>query len=227
MDDALTCQKATIGYPGRPLLEGLEFRVPSGAFVCIVGANGAGKSTLVKSILGLVPLLEGEITLRTGGRIGYLPQQNEALQSFPASVWEVALSGVLGRRPWWRPCYTASECGRVRRCLEMTGMAEFSRRSFRELSGGQRQRVLLARALAAAEGLLLLDEPVAGLDPEATARMYQLLDEAHAAGETILMVSHDVETALAHATHVLHLGAAWWFGTVDEFQQRAAGRAPA
>ena len=223
----ITCKDLTLGYDGRQVLSNISFEVNAGDYLCIVGENGAGKSTLMKTMLGLLKPLGGTIIFGDGvaaNEIGYLPQHTDFQKDFPATVWEIVLSGCQGRLGM-RPFYQKAEKELARKHLEMMGMEDFARRSYRHLSGGQQQRVLLARALCATRKILLLDEPVAGLDPMATAGMYDLIRRLNREEKvTILMISHDMEAALQDATHVLHVGREPFFGDVKAFRESRAGR---
>ena len=216
----LTCSDLKLGYEGRTVLSRLSFSVDAGDYLCVVGENGSGKSTLMKTILGLLKPLGGKITWGEGLReneIGYLPQQTVVQKDFPATVWEIVLSGCQGRAGK-RPFYNRTEKALARQNMEQMGITSFSRRCYRELSGGQQQRVLLARALCATRKILLLDEPVSGLDPLVTAEMYELIRRLNQEGVTIIMVSHDVAAAVRYASHVLHVGSEVFFGTVQEYR---------
>lgn len=198
----LKCENLSIGYDAGPILTGLNLVVQEGEYLCIVGENGAGKSTLMRTLLGLQKPLAG--TVEIDGTIGYLPQQTDLQKDFPASVREVVLSGCQSPKAF-RPFYSSKDRELAAANMARVGITDLAGRCYRELSGGQQQRVLLARALCAATDLLLLDEPTTGLDPKATKDMYDLIAKLHSEGMTILMISHDVETALPYADHVLHM----------------------
>ena len=223
----ITCRDLALGYESHAILEHLDFSVNVGDYLCIVGENGSGKSTLMRTVLGLQRPLGGSIAFGDGMRqneIGYLPQQTAIQKDFPATVWEIVLSGCqahVGKRAF----YNRAEKALAEENLSRMGMADYKRRCYRELSGGQQQRVLLARALCATRKLLLLDEPVSGLDPRATAELYALIGRLNREGVTVIMVSHDIAAALRYATHILHVGGRQtFFGTVDEYRMSAMGR---
>ncbi|MBQ9392658.1 MAG: ABC transporter ATP-binding protein [Oscillospiraceae bacterium] len=223
----LTCRDLTLGYDGRELLSGLNFTVNAGDYLCIIGENGSGKSTLMRTLLGLQPPLSGQVIPGDGlkpNEIGYLPQQTPVQRDFPASVWEIVLSGCQSRCGL-RPFYSKEEKALARENAEKMGVTPLLHRCYRELSGGQQQRVLLARALCATRTLLLLDEPVAGLDPKVTAEMYRLIAQLNKDGTTVIMISHDVAAALRYASHVLHVGESVFFGTRQAYLQSEAGKA--
>ena len=223
----LTCQDLSLGYEGREILGNVTFSVRAGDYLCIVGENGSGKSTLMKTILGLHAPFSGQIITGDGlkqNEIGYLPQQTAAQRDFPASVREIVLSGCQGRCGL-RPFYTQAEKRLAADNMEKLGLTPLARRCYRELSGGQQQRVLLARALCATRKLLLLDEPVSGLDPKVTAELYQLIADLNARdGITVIMISHDISAALRYATHILHIGDRIFFGTRDDYQRSEPGQ---
>lgn len=223
----LTCENLTLGYDGRAIISGLNFSVDAGDYLCIVGENGSGKSTLMKTILGLQAPMSGKITTGDGIRqneIGYLPQQTVVQRDFPASVREIVLSGCQGRCGM-RPFYNKEEKALADKAIERMGIKHLERRCYRELSGGQQQRVLLARALCATQKMLLLDEPVSGLDPKVTAEMYALIEELNRRdGITIIMISHDLEAALKYAGKILHIGGNIFFGSKEEYlENNSAG----
>ena len=215
----------TLSYESMTVIKELSFTVNAGDYLCVIGENGSGKSTLIKSLLSLKKPVGGAIEFGDGLKareIGYLPQQTGAQRDFPASVWEVVLSGCLNSRGI-KPFYTAKERRMALDNMERLGIANLRRRSYRELSGGQQQRVLLARALCATHKLLLLDEPVSGLDPMVTAEMYELIDGINKSGVTVIMVTHDISAALKYANTILCLRSGeWFFGTRDEFLQSSA-----
>lgn len=221
----LSCRDVSLGYEGHTVWEHLTFSVHSGEYLCIVGENGSGKSTLLKSLLGLLPPLKGVIRRsEAAGAVGYLPQQTQAQRDFPATVSEVVLSGFLSARGR-RFFYSAAEKSQALMHMGKLGILELKDRCYRELSGGQQQRVLLARALCATQKMLLLDEPVSGLDPKVTAEMYRLIDELnHRDGITIIMISHDIAAAVKYASHILHIGNTVFFGTKAEYLQSPQGR---
>lgn len=224
----LDCRDASLGYEGKPIWEHLTFQVRSGDYLCIVGENGSGKSTLLKSLLGLLKPLEGEIRHApslSAGAIGYLPQQTRAQKDFPATVTEVVRSGFLSARGN-RFFYTAKEKSAALMNMGKLGVLELKDRCYRELSGGQQQRVLLARALCAAGELLILDEPVTGLDPAAAQDLYRTLDYLNKKeGIAIVMVTHDIQNALQYATAILHAGHGKWFcGSVAEYLSSPWGK---
>ena len=223
----LTCRDLTLGYDGREILSGLSFQVEAGDYLCIVGENGSGKSTLMRTILGLQAPMAGVIETGDGltrTEIGYLPQQTVVQRDFPASVWEIVLSGCQNRCGM-RPFYNKEEKRLARETIERLELTALTRRCYRELSGGQQQRVLLARALCATRKMLLLDEPVSGLDPKVTAEMYRLIEElSREDGITVVMISHDLEAALGYADHILHIGKRLFFGTREEYLRSDASR---
>ena len=201
MSYLIECKNLTAGYEGMPVVKDLSFNVSAGDYLCIVGENGSGKSTLMKTILGLRSALSGEIIFGDGLKqteIGYLPQQTAAQKDFPATVREVVLSGCLGRKGL-SPFYSKADKKLCDDNIELLGITGIARRSYRNLSGGQQQRVLLARALCATGKLLLLDEPVSGLDPMVTAEMYEIISRLNREqGITIIMISHDLQGALKY-----------------------------
>ncbi len=222
----LTAQNLTLGYDSRVIVEDLNFSVNAGDYLCIVGENGSGKTTLMRTLLRLQEPVRGRVLLGDGlkeNEIGYLPQQTLVQKDFPASVREIVLSGCQGRCGL-RPFYNKEEKALAAQNMERMGISSLSGRSYRELSGGQQQRVLLARALCATRKALLLDEPVSGLDPNATAGMYGLIKELNREGITVIMVSHDVGAALRYATHVLHVGTSVFFGSKSEYLASEPGR---
>lgn len=222
----LTAQNLTLGYDSRVIVEDLNFSVNAGDYLCIVGENGSGKTTLMRTLLRLQEPVRGRVLLGDGlkeNEIGYLPQQTLVQKDFPASVREIVLSGCQGRCGL-RPFYNKEEKALAAQNMERMGISSLSGRCYRELSGGQQQRVLLARALCATRKALLLDEPVSGLDPVATAGMYGLIEELNREGITVIMVSHDVGTTLRYASHVLHIGASIFFGTKAEYLSSEPGR---
>lgn len=223
----LTCQNLAVGYDGRTVLQGLNFEVNPGDYLCIVGENGSGKSTLMKTILGLQAPIGGRILTGDGLRkneIGYLPQQTQAQKDFPASVREIVLSGCQGRCGS-RPFYSKEEKRLAEENIGKMGIGSLTKRCYRELSGGQQQRVLLARALCATRKMLLLDEPVSGLDPRVTAEMYGLIETLNREeGITVMMISHDISAALKYASHILHIGDSVFFGTKTAYLRSPQGK---
>ena len=219
----LACQNLTLGYDGKEILGGLNFTINNGDYLCIVGENGSGKTTLMRTILGLQPPVAGNVITGEGLRrneIGYLPQQTDVQKDFPASVWEIVLSGCQGRCGL-RPFYSKEEKELAEENMERLGISELKKRCYRELSGGQQQRVLLARALCATQKMLLLDEPVSGLDPKVTADLYRIIHKLNEEGITIIMISHDIDAALLYASHILHIGKDVFFGTRDAYLKQS------
>lgn len=224
----ITCKDVAVGYEGEAVCSGITASINRGDYLCIIGENGAGKSTFVKTLVGLLRPLAGHIAFGNSGdsfstrgarapRVGYLSQRTQAQKDFPASVQEVVYSGFDGASKL-RPFRTAEEKNRARQALRRTGVENLIKRRFGSLSGGQQQRVLLARALCASDELLVLDEPVAGLDPQATEGFYQLLSALNKENETtIIMVSHDLGNALEFATHVLLVSKQPRFDLRDNF----------
>ena len=222
-----------IGYDGKSILDDIGFNITGGSYLCIVGENGAGKSTLLKTISGLQKPVYGTARFSVPRReIGYLPQQTAVQLDFPASAKEIVSSGALSRGKWYRPFYSNDEKERIAWACEKTGVTAFAGQCFRELSGGQQRRVLLARALVTAKNAVILDEPTAGLDPEAMREFYELLAKINRDDNiTIIMVTHDIESAEKYATHMLHLygkssekdddAEEYFFGTVGEFKEKA------
>ena len=223
----LTCQNLCVGYDGKSVLQDLNFEVFAGDYLCIVGENGSGKSTLMKTILGLQPPISGRILTDDGLReneVGYLPQQTVVQKDFPASVREIVLSGCQGRCGR-RPFYNKEEKQLAHDAMEKMQITPLAKRCYRELSGGQQQRVLLARALCATQKMLLLDEPVSGLDPKVTAEMYALIEKLNREdGITVIMISHDITAAVKYASHILHIGDTVFFGTKADYLQSPQGR---
>ncbi|MBO4697009.1 MAG: metal ABC transporter ATP-binding protein [Lachnospiraceae bacterium] len=222
----LTVRDLSLGYESRVVAEGINFTVNAGDYLCIVGENGSGKSTLMKTLLHLKEPLGGEISVGDGlkrDEIGYLPQQTVVQKDFPASVREIVLSGCQGRCGL-RPFYNKADRKCCEENMERMGITDLANRCYRELSGGQQQRVLLARALCATQKLLLLDEPVSGLDPKVTKEMYELIERLNRDGITIIMISHDIAAAVQYASHILHVGRNVFFGTKEEYLRSDAGR---
>lgn len=224
----IKCEEISIAYEGQAVVRDLSFEIGQGDYLCIVGENGSGKSTLVKSLLGLKAPFKGKIVLGDGLKqteIGYLPQQTVVQKDFPASVYEVVLSGRLNSRGW-KPFYSIQDKKAARENMELLGIEQIASQCFRDLSGGQKQRVLLARALCATKKLLLLDEPVSGLDPIVTAEFYQLIEEINKKAQiAVVMVSHDIESTMQYASHILHLQeTALFWGTADAYKNSDVGR---
>ena len=223
----IKCENLTLGYGSQEILSGLSFEVNRGDYLCIVGSNGSGKTTLMKTVLGLTKPLGGSIEFSDGlsaSGIGYLPQQTDVQRDFPASVYEIVISGCLGRGGF-HPFYTKADKALAAQAMERMDITKLKNSCYRELSGGQQQRVLLARALCATRDILLLDEPVAGLDPKVTADMYALIDSLNKNdGVTVIMISHDIDKALKYASHILHIGTDIFFGTRAEYEVFKANR---
>ncbi len=214
------CKDAGLGYDNKALIEHFDFQVYRGDYVCIVGENGSGKSTLLKTLLGLIKPVSGEVLLAReiqNGAVGYLPQQTQVQRQFPASVMEVVLSGFLNRSRK-SPFFHKEEKRIALRNLKRLEIAELAKQCYGKLSGGQQQRVLLARALCAAGDILVLDEPVTGLDPMAAEALYQNLRKLHKEGMAIVMVTHDIRSAVAEAEHILHMNEGeYFYGLVEEY----------
>ena len=224
----LICNNVSLGYDGNVIVSNLNFQVEQGNYLCIIGENGTGKSTLIRTLLKLRAPLSGEMTLGDGlceNQIGYLPQQTVVQRDFPASVEEIVISGCLNRCGL-RPFYNKAEKQLARDNMAKLGILHLAKRCYRELSGGQQQRVLLARALCATAKLLVLDEPVSGLDPKAQTEMYELIHRLNTEdGITVIMVSHDLSAALKYATHILHVSREpLYFGSKEGYLASGVGR---
>lgn len=228
MGNLLHCENIALGYEGQTVVSGLNFNISEGSYLCILGENGSGKSTLIKALLGLNKPVSGMMIKPANmkaGDIGYLPQQTAIQRDFPASVREIVMSGFLPKSGL-RPYYTKEEKRLAESTMSRLGITELANRCYRELSGGQQQRVLLARALCAAQKVLLLDEPVTGLDPKAQHELYELISELNKSGVTIIMVSHDFDAATRYASHILHIGAhrQLFFGTTADYLASDVGK---
>ena len=208
MSPLIECRHVDFGYDNQDAVIDVNMEVDPGDYLCIVGENGSGKSTLMKGLLGLIrptggTLVTADELKRTG--IGYLPQQTAAQKDFPATVSEVVLSGCLNRRGML-PFYSKKEKEIADRNMEKLGITPIRKQCYRELSGGQQQRVLIARALCATSSLLILDEPITGLDPTAIQEFYTMIRRLNREDKVaILMVSHDLRNAVEEANKILHL----------------------
>ena len=227
-NELIVCRDVSLGYEGQSVLTHLDLTIRTGDFLCIVGDNGSGKSTLLRGLLGLLPPQSGQI-LRSPelqrGAIGYLPQQTRAQRDFPATVYEVVLSGCLNQKKN-RFFYSAAQKSQALMNMGKLGVLELKGQCYRDLSGGQQQRVLLARALCAASSLLILDEPITGLDPAAAQDLYKALAYLNEKERmAVVMVTHDLKAALKSARTVLHIGRSSVFsGTVAEYLASPQGR---
>ena len=223
----IICRNLSIGYEGRAIMQNINFSVNKGDYLCVVGQNGSGKSTLMKTMLHLQQPVAGAVLLGDGlkeNEIGYLPQQTVVQKDFPASVREIVLSGCQNHCGL-RPFYNKQEKAHAQKMMEKMQIAHLENKCYRELSGGQQQRVLLARALCATKKILLLDEPVSGLDPGVTEEMYRLIETLNREDQiTIVMISHDIKAAIHYASHVLYIGKSVFYGTKEEYVNRKRSR---
>ena len=227
MSALIRCEHVDFGYENHDAVIDVSMEINPGDYLCILGENGSGKSTLMKGILGLLKPTAGTLVVdeelrRTG--IGYLPQQTAAQRDFPATVYEVVRSGCLshlGRRPF----FSRADKALAMENMEKLGIAGLGRKCYRELSGGQQQRVLIARALCATKKLLILDEPITGLDPSAIQELYALIRKLNREEKvTILMVSHDVQNVVHQANKILHLQQrVLFYGSVKDYVKSRAG----
>ncbi len=221
MKPIIECKNLTLGYDNIPVVSNINIAINNGDYICVVGENGSGKSTFIKTLLGLIKPISGMITIDhsvIGKNIGYLPQQSAALKDFPATVSEVVISGCLNRTGL-RPFYTRSEKSYSLECMKKLDILSLKNTSFRNLSGGQQQRVLIARALCATDRVLILDEPVTGLDPAASKEMYDIINKLNKVdGVTIIMISHDINRAIDNSDMVLHLSdSVLFYGTSSDY----------
>ncbi|MBP5159450.1 MAG: ATP-binding cassette domain-containing protein [Lachnospiraceae bacterium] len=200
----ISAEHLSVGYEDGVVASDINFEIKDGDYCCILGENGAGKTTLMRTILGLIKPLSGTLYKREKV-LGYLPQQSDIQRDFPASVTEIVLSGTINSLSF-RPFYGKKQKEEALKWLKILKIEDLAKKSYRKLSGGQQQRVLLARALAASSGLLLLDEPVTGLDPEATVGFYELLKELNDKGTTIIMITHDVGAAEKYSNNRIYIG---------------------
>ena len=226
--ELLACRDVSLGYEGQSVLTHLDLSIRAGDYLCIVGDNGSGKSTLLRGLLGLLPPLSGEIWRSPElqkGAVGYLPQQTRAQRDFPATVYEVVLSGCLNQKGM-KFFYSPAQKSMALMNMGKLGILELKDQCYRDLSGGQQQRVLLARALCAARSLLILDEPITGLDPAAAQDLYKTLAYLNQKeGMAVVMVTHDLKAALRSARTVLHIGRRGTFlGTPAEYLASPMGR---
>lgn len=224
----LKCEHVDFGYENYDVVKDVTMEINEGDYLCIVGENGSGKSTLMKGLLGLLKPTGGTITLsddlkRSG--IGYLPQQTPAQKDFPATVQEVVISGCLGKRRN-RPFYSAKERKTADMNMERLGIMELKKSCYRDLSGGQKQRALIARALCATDRLLILDEPITGLDPSTTQDFYHVIRHLNRDGHVaVLMVSHDIQNIVSQANKILHLKqSVLFYGPVEEYKASQYGK---
>ena len=220
----ITLKDVTIAFEGVVAVENANLSIERGDYLVIVGENGSGKSTLIRAILGLVRPQRGRVNYGDGlqkNQIGYLPQQTVQQRDFPASVEEVVMSGCINRLNG-RPFFGRSQRALAEEKMRMLDIGDLRRKSYRTLSGGQQQRVLLARALCATDSILLLDEPVTGLDPDATEELYAIirtLNREH--GVAIVMVSHDLNGALKDAGKVLVMNRGVdFFGSIEAYEEQ-------
>lgn len=224
----ITCKNLVFSYEGIDVISDVSFTVEQGDYLCIVGENGSGKSTLTKGLLGLKQQKSGCIHFGDGltrKEIGYLPQQTPIQKDFPAGVLEVVLSGCLNKRGFF-PFYDKEQKEKALASLDALHITDLKNRCYRELSGGQQQRVLLARALCAAGRVLILDEPVTGLDPIVTEEFYDLIHHInHDMGIAVIMVSHDLHFALRNANKILHLSQDYvFFGDTETYLHSDAAK---
>ncbi len=222
----LICENLTLGYDSEIVLNNLNFTVNKGDYLCVIGENGTGKSTLMKGILGLIKPISGSISWGedcSAKEIGYLTQQSEIQREFPASAFEIVISGFQAKCGL-RPFYNKKEKALARQNMKKLEIDSFEKRCYRELSGGQQQRVLLARALCATQKFLFLDEPVTGLDPKVSCEMYSEIQKLNVRDNiTVMMISHDVETAIKYASHILQIGENIFYGTKEDFLKMQKG----
>ena len=222
-----------VGYQGNALISGINLKIKKGESVALIGANGAGKSTILKSITRQLKLIGGEV---------YIDSEEIRKLSYKEMAVKAAVMLTERMKPELMTCHDIVATGRypytgrlgilsrederkVDEALEAVHAQELGIRNFQEISDGQRQRVLLARALCATRKMLLLDEPVSGLDPKVTAEMYALIEKLNREdGITVIMISHDVAAAVRYASHILHIGNTVFFGTKAEYLQSPQGR---
>ena len=202
--ELITIRDLHFGYSSQDeTLKGINLKVNSGDFLCIVGENGSGKSTLIKCILGLNKVAKDQINVKE--RIGYLPQMTEIQSNFPATIEEVVMSGTIPNHPkkiW----YTKEDKERASNIMKELELYDIKKKCFSELSGGQKQRVLIARALCATDKIILLDEPVNGLDPRIAIQIYEKLSKLNKEKKlTVVMVSHDIDRVIEYATRVVEI----------------------
>lgn len=212
-DLLIELKDAAFAYEGRLVTPRLSFTINKADYLSILGENGSGKTTLLKGLLRMKQPSHGEINFADAMEkqyVGYLPQQSGLQKDFPASVREVISSGRLNRHRFLA-FYSPADHQAVQEAMQRLDIEDLAERSFRNLSGGQQQRVLLARALVASDGILLLDEPTAGLDPLASHDLYDLIRKLNQEGETIIMVSHDIHCVMHDSTHTLHIGKDYYF----------------
>ncbi len=217
----ISCKNLEFQYDGNIVLSDVSFELNEGDYLCIVGENGSGKTTLINGILGIIKPQKGKISFGNGiisKEIGYLPQHTDVQKNFPASVYEVVISGCVNSQRFF-PFYTKKEKYIANRNIELLEITNIKNKCYHELSGGQQQRVLLARALCATKSVLLLDEPVTGLDAVATKSLYKLINHLNKEHNiTVIMVTHDIKSATENASHILHLGnKSLFFGNVSDY----------
>jgi ABC-type Mn2+/Zn2+ transport system ATPase subunit len=207
---ALEVRGLTVSYGSQQVLEDVAFALAPGQLVGIIGPNGAGKTTMLKAILGLVPVDSGTVAAggaavaRRRGRVAYVPQRDAINWRFPATVADVVLMGRYGRLGWLRRP-GADDRAIARRCLEQVGMDALAARPIAQLSGGQQQRVFLARALAQEPEVLLLDEPISGVDAPTQDAILAILDGLADQGKTLLLTTHDLRCNMEHFDALLAL----------------------
>lgn len=221
----IALKDVTIAFEGSVAVDRVSLTVEKGDYLVVLGENGSGKSTLMRAMLGLVKPKSGSVVYGDGllkNQIGYLPQQTAAQRDFPASVEEVVLSGCVNRMG--RRCfYNKPDREKARANMELLDIMPLRKKSYRVLSGGQQQRALLARALCATDALLILDEPVTGLDPTASEELYEVIRDLNRKhGVAVVMVSHDLTGALRDARHVAVMNRGMdFYGTPAEYMDRA------